>query len=297
MLASMLAVIAALCVLPDVAWAWGPVTHLSHGARVLADLSNVPEALQRLLSQFPWQYLYGCIGADMIQVKRYSGSIYTHCHNWRVGWRVLERARTAEERAFAYGYLSHLAADVYSHNYFLPIQLIASFPSRTHRHVYWEARFDAQLSRADRKLLAEVLARRSPACDELVERVVERTLFSFRTHKRIFRAVIVLQHLERWQSALRRLTARSRFALPEREIDRYNRLCVGAIRDLLKHGEQAAALHHDPNGHDSLRQAREIRRKLRVLRRREVAVDEIRRRYLDLFTHASNSGEVPEFRI
>src|SRR5688572_29100384 len=115
MLVPVLIAAAVLCLLPHDAWAWGPVTHLAHGARVLGDLSNVPEALQRLLAEHRWQYLYGCIGADMIQVKRYTGSIYTHCHNWRIGWRVLARARSDEEQAFAWGYLSHLAADVYSH--------------------------------------------------------------------------------------------------------------------------------------------------------------------------------------
>ncbi|MGH7818763.1 MAG: zinc dependent phospholipase C family protein [Candidatus Binatia bacterium] len=283
-----------LCLVPDVAWAWGPVTHLVHGARILEEGTNLPEALQQLLQGFRWAYLYGCVGADMIQIKRYSGSIYTHCHNWRIGWKVLHQARSPEQQAFAYGYLSHLAADVYSHNYFLPIQLIASFPSRTHRHVYWEARFDAQLGTVNRRLLRDVILRRPLDCDELVERVVERTLFSFRTHKRIFRAFVALQHLERWQEVLRHFTARSRFRLPDREIERYNRLCVESIRDLLEHGEQAIALHHDPNGHESLEQARQVRRKLRTLRRRGVAIEELRRRYVDLFTGARNTGEVPE---
>ena len=71
--------------LPDSAWAWGPVTHLSHGAEVLRDLSNLPEALQRLLLGQRWEYLYGTIAADIVQVKRYTRSIYTHCHSWRVG--------------------------------------------------------------------------------------------------------------------------------------------------------------------------------------------------------------------
>jgi hypothetical protein len=294
MLAALVVVTTALCLVPEVAWAWGPVTHLTHGARVLEELSNLPEALQRLLEASRWAYLYGCVGADMIQVKRYSGSIYTHCHNWRIGWKVLHQARSREQQAFAYGYLSHLAADVYSHNYFLPIQLIASFPSRTHRHVYWEARFDAQLDTSYRKLLREVILRRPTDCDELVERIVERTLFSFRTHKRIFRAFVALQHLEHWQEVLRRFTSRSRIGLPDREVERYNRLCIEAILDLLEHGENAVSLHHDPNGHDSLEQARQIRRKLRALRRRDVPIEDVRRRYVDLFTGARNSGEIPE---
>ena len=283
-----------LLLLPEAAWAWGPVTHLWHGTRVLADLDRLPAALQQLLSAERWHYLYGCVAADIVQVKRYTRSIYTHCHSWRIGWKVLQHAQNPEERAFAHGYLSHLAADVYSHNYFIPIQLVTSFPNRMQRHIYWEARFDAEESRAERSLLREVLKRRSPDCDALVERVVDRTLFSFRTNKRIFRSVVTLQHLDRWQATLRRLTARSRFSLPRSEVDRYNRLCVASIRDLLVNGEQATVMLHDPTGHESLQQAKEIRRKLRILRRRHVPIEGLRERLLQAITEARNAGAFPD---
>ena len=283
-----------LWLIPEAAWAWGPVTHLWHGTRVLADLHNLPAALQQLLIDERWQYLYGCVAADIVQVKRYTRTIYTHCHGWRVGWKILHQAKTAEERAFAYGYLSHLAADVYSHNYFIPIQLVASFPSRMQRHIFWEARFDAEESRAERSLLKEVLARRSPACDALVERVVDRTLFSFRTNKRIFRSVVTLQRLQRWQAALRRLTARSRVSLPPSDVDRYNRLCVASIHDLLANGERAAVMNHDPTGHDSLQQAKRIRRKLLTLQRRQVSIEGLREHVLRVITEARNAGDFPD---
>ncbi|MGH7860171.1 MAG: zinc dependent phospholipase C family protein, partial [Candidatus Binatia bacterium] len=71
MLAPLALITVALCLVPEVASAWGPVTHLVHGARILDELTNLPEPLQQLLQQFRWAYLYGCVGADMIQVKRY----------------------------------------------------------------------------------------------------------------------------------------------------------------------------------------------------------------------------------
>ena len=279
--------------LPDSAWAWGPVTHLSHGAEVLRDLTNLPAALQQLLAGHRWEYLYGTIAADIVQVKRYTRSIYTHCHSWRVGWKMLGGARSPAERAFAHGYLSHLASDTYSHNYFVPTQLVTSFPSAARRHVYWEARFDAQLEDAHRDLLRGVSNRHFPECDALVERVVGKTLFSFRTNKRIFESVVALQHLHRWQATLRRITARSRFVLAESEIRRYNGLCVTAIQDLLAHGEQAAVMRYDPNGHESLRRAKEIRKKLRELARRQVPTEGIRLRFVEALEAACREGRLP----
>ena len=68
------------------------------------------------------------------------------------------------------------------------------------------------------------------------------TLFSFRTNKRIFESMIMLQHLHRWQATLRRITSRSRFELAPPEMDYYNRLCIAAAHDLLRHGGSAAVV-------------------------------------------------------
>jgi len=98
---------------PQEAHAWGPVTHLVHGATVLARLSTLPMSLQGILRAFPDAYLYGCVGADIIQAKKFARDLRYHCHSWNVGWQVLDAAGNDSERAFAYGYLTHLAADTY----------------------------------------------------------------------------------------------------------------------------------------------------------------------------------------
>src|SRR5439155_1498694 len=85
------------------------------------------------------------------------------------------------------------AGDVYSHNHFVPVQMVVSYQSRTARHVYWEARFDAAQARDRWRLMSTVFDHRYPDCDRLVERVVERTLFSFKTNKRIFSSVMAVQ--------------------------------------------------------------------------------------------------------
>lgn len=266
----LLAGLMALVVLvwPNDAHAWGPVTHLVHGSQVLESLNILGPALQEILRENRFAYLYGCIAADIVQAKKYTRSLYTHCHCWPVGWQIVEAAHDEREQAFAYGYLSHLAGDVYSHNHFVPVQLIVSYPARTLRHIYWEARFDAAQQRDRWRLIRSVFDYRYPDCDRLVERVVERTLFSFRTNKRIFNSVMAVQRLDQWQHMVRRLSARSRYALPASEIDRFNAMCLGSIRDLLLHGRDSACQHADPTGHDALARADALRRKLRALKRR-----------------------------
>jgi len=253
---------------PGDAHAWGPVTHLVHGSQILEQLSSLAPALQEILGRHRLPYLYGCIAADIMHAKKYRRSLYTHCHCWPVGWQIVESARGEREEAFAWGYVSHLAADVVSHNHFVPVQMVVSFEARSARHIYWEARFDAAQRRDRWRLIRSVLDHRYPECDRLVERVVERTLFSFRTNKRIFHSVMALQQAEQWQRMVRGLGARSRYPLPASEVERFNALCSTAIHDLLARGRRSASQASDPTGREALERATVLRRKLRSLKRR-----------------------------
>ncbi|MEW6272097.1 MAG: zinc dependent phospholipase C family protein [Thermodesulfobacteriota bacterium] len=279
-------VVGVLLGLPEEALAWGPVTHLVHGSMVLDRLALLTPALQALLARHPYEYLYGCIGADIIQAKKFTRSLYTHCHHWRTGWSVLEAARTDPERAFAYGYLSHLTSDTFSHNYYLPIRLITSFRARPMRHVYWEARFDANQEPERWPVLTVVAAHVYPHCDDLVERVVERTLFSFKTNKRIFDSLLALQRLEYWQNVMQRVTGSQRYPLERSDIDRFNTLSADAIVDMLINGKESSCQAADPTGAENLSRANQIRKRLRALARRGV---------LDMEReHALVQGFIPE---
>ena len=262
-----LILVAVALLAPSEALAWGPITHLAHGAAVLENLNIVTGALQDLLTRHPVEYLYGCIGADITQAKKYTRAMAAHCHSWLVGWRVCEAARTDAERSFGYGYLSHLAADVYSHNHYVPTQLIVSYPARTLRHVYWEARFDSLQDSALRELVQDLRRRRFRDCDALVERVVARTLFSFRTNKRIFKSVLAWQGFEQWHRVMMAVDARSRFLLPPAVVPVYNRLCVDSIVGVLTEGKSSASQAGDPIGREALAQAMKVRRTLRSLLR------------------------------
>ena len=68
-----------------------------------------------------------------------------HCHNWRVGFNVLHEAREGAQKAFAWGFLAHLAADTVAHNYYVPWKLVSSFNKLRTGHAYWELRYDQRL--------------------------------------------------------------------------------------------------------------------------------------------------------
>jgi hypothetical protein len=266
-MSSFLPALGLLLLLPTEASAWGPITHLTHGAEMLADLTILGMGLQRLLRRHRLEYLYGCVGADITQAKKYTRAQQAHCHSWGVGWSLLERARNDKQRAFAYGYLTHLAGDVYSHNHYVPTQLIVSFRARTLRHVYWEARFDSHQETNAREIIRDLRGNRFDECDELVESVVARTLFSFRMDKQIFDGFIAVHDLDQWHQIMQRLVRASRFLLPDGVVDQYNQACFSAARDVLIHGRAAACQAADPTGMDAMRLAKRVRQSLKLLER------------------------------
>jgi len=79
---------------------------------------------------------------------------------------------------------------------------------------------------------------------------------------------MALQQFGQWQRMIRRLSERSRYPLPASEVERFNTVCVGAIRDLLVRGQASACQLSDPTGRETLSRAESLRRKLRALRRR-----------------------------
>jgi hypothetical protein len=253
---------------PEEAFAWGPVTHLQLGIEALRQTSLLGHSLRMVLEAFPYDYLYGCIGADIIFAKGLA-RIHDHSHNWLVGFSVLEEANSPAQEAFAYGYLSHLAADTVAHNYFVPECYVRTYPTKTLRHTYWEVRFD-RLEKRNLWGLAREIVRlpQHDEDDELLEKVVKRTLFSFKTDKKIFSSLLVLNRVEQWQKMLDNMSEKSLWTLSEQDAARYRALSLRNTLDFLVYLERAACLKLDPTGKDALLSAKWIRRNLRVLDRR-----------------------------
>src|SRR5690242_9818208 len=134
----------ALMIAPAVAHAWTPGTHVFLGEAVIRSISLLPPAVAALLSEFPYDFLYGSIAADTSIAKKYA-PVGRHCHSWNVGFEIYDAARDDRLRAFGLGYLSHLAADAVAHNYFVPRQLAVTSSTSSLGHSYWESRFETHL--------------------------------------------------------------------------------------------------------------------------------------------------------
>lgn len=252
--------------IPGNVYAWGPATHLEFGRDILNNIRFLPSSLQELLLTFPYDYLYGNISADIVVGKNLTEKL-KHCHNWRIGLKALKNARTDPQKAFAYGYISHLAADTIAHNYYIPEKFIQSFSSRVLKHTYWEMRFDALADKSVWKLPSKMSKAVRQENDNLLKSILEDTPLSFGTNKTIFSSMLLIQRFNQWHKMLDMLSSSSKWGLSMEERKQYYNRSLTAIKDFLTYGTKAKCFRDDPTGRARLDTAKSSRIHLKTLKR------------------------------
>jgi hypothetical protein len=261
-----------ILLIPSDAFAWGPGMHVDVAMTVLGDLSSVVPVIRELIKRFPEAYIYGTASPDIVVGKKYAGYLH-HCHSWRIGWLILHEAETDRQRAAAYGYLTHLAADVVAHNYFIPVKIIRSYNAKLLTHTYWEMRFDLGVTDEVWEKLKMVTELDIKEFDELLERVLRKTIFSFSTNKKIFNSILMLQKMRSLRASLSIYAKRSRFDIAHENREHYRELAMESVLDFLSHPESAACLDVDPTGGAKLSYAKNLRRRMREMMERKLLTE------------------------
>ena len=252
---------------PGMAYAWGPATHLELGNAILNNTGLLSAPARALIEAFPFDFLYGNISADIVVGKNLCEEL-KHCHNWKIGFKLKNKTESDSQKAFALGYLSHLAADTIAHNHFIPEMMIRSFSARTLRHIYWELRFDAMADKKVWLLPKKMIKRIHTDNDRLLDSIFEGTPLSFRTNKTIFSSLMNLNKFEHWHRMLTHLSRSSRWTLEEDVKRRYFIASLDAITDLLVNSQKASCLKKDPTGKHNLNAALLMRKKLVVIKKK-----------------------------
>ncbi|HEX6368834.1 MAG TPA: zinc dependent phospholipase C family protein [Longimicrobium sp.] len=260
MLAAVCLAVAAVFLLPEQAWAWGPATHVYLGSALLDSLHLVPEAVRTIVAAHPFDFLYGNLAADISLAKKYVPE-GRHCHHWHIGEEIHAKAPNDRLKSMSLGYLCHLAADTIAHNYFVPRQLVLTSSTSGVGHSYWEARMDTHLDERYRRLARHVVMEHDHSeADALFDQVLSHTLFTFRTNRRIFRGMIRFQDSERWQSVFGTMVARSRWDLSDEAVVGYLERSFDYVVDYLARRGEAICAGLDPIGDRHLAMSKQVRR-------------------------------------
>lgn len=244
---------------PAPLYAWTPGTHVFLGDVLLRHLTLVPPNIAELLTAFPSQFLYGSIAADTSIAKKYA-QVGRHCHSWHIGMEIHDDANEPALRAFALGYLAHLAADVVAHNFFVPRQLAVTSSTAGIGHSYWESRIDTHLGDPWPRRARELLLLDHGGADLHLDRILSPTLFGTATNRRIFRGMVYVTDTESWQRIFQLVSENSRWDLSDGDVTRYLLRAFDYIVDLFNRWDLSEPFAYDPSGDEPLREAKKVRR-------------------------------------
>lgn len=254
-----IAVIIAIVVTPQEAYAWTPGTHIFLGDAVLRSLPQLAGPVAELLMAYPYDFLYGNIAADTSIAKKYAAA-GRHCHSWNVGLEIYDKARDERLRAFGLGYLSHLAADSVAHNYYVPRQLTITSTTAAIGHSYWESRMETHIQGDFSRRAREIILLDHYREDDHLDQILSPTIFTTPTNRRIFRGMVHAADSDSWQRIFQLISDRSRWDLPDSEVMAYLARSYSFIMDLLNRMDGSESFELDPAGEDALREAKQLRR-------------------------------------
>lgn len=201
--------------------------------------SILPVGVYSLIRRYRQDFLYGNLMADMILGKKYLPR-KRNSHNWDVALDLFESAKTDPEKAFSYGYLSHLAADTVAHGSF-------TSKSRNIGHAFLEFKADSIIDGRHWLEAVRIERRVQRRNDVFLERSLHRFIFSFKTNRRIFKGLVIISGLNK--ERLGNLIGGNLTALPERhDIERLHEESLDRISDVLQHGVRSEVLKKDPIG-------------------------------------------------
>lgn len=268
----------AIAATPSTAHAWTPGTHIFLGETVIRSLAMLPASIAQIIAAFPYDFLYGSIAADTSIAKKYAAA-GRHCHSWNVGLEIYDQAKPEPMRAFALGYLAHLAADTVAHNFFVPHQLAITSTTTALGHSYWESRIDTHLGDRFSRRAREIILLDHSASDGHLDRILSPTIFSTPTNRRIFRGMVYVTDTESWQRIFQMVSEKSRWDLPNAEVSAYMVRSYDYIIDLFNRFDSAEPYSLDPAGLDALREAKRVRRAAIRTRDQSLVLENARQRF------------------
>lgn len=253
--------------IPEHAHAWSPATHLRIGEIILSNKFLLPSAISSLISSFAYDFLYGMIGADVILGKNLA-PYHDHCHNWKFGFLMLENSTCNAQKAFSYGYLAHLASDVVAHNFFIPIMMVKMAHLSINTHFGWEYIAEKASSSNLIKYAKFVMKNADRRDDELMEKSLKRTLFSFKTNKVLFSGIIFAQRVNNIINNIKKSQKKSGNLLHRETVKHYERISVCSAFDIIMRGKESELLEYNPTGQDAIAVSRILRKAKRSLIKR-----------------------------
>jgi len=245
-----LLLLAVAALVPEQALAWGPGVHVALGNNVLGHLHLLSAQCAQLLQAYRHSFLYGCLSADIL-IGKGKKLTPTHCHSWVAGFNLLHTVEEPGLKAYAYGYLSHLAADVVAHNYYVPNELQLSNGRGRLNHVFIEMQADRKTEFCQ-KQMRSILRFPPRFADDFLISILQKSKLTFSLKKQVFKGSVALSRVNPWRKSLKMMEQRFRRHNTGEYLVYMRSLAFHLVIDCLNNLESSAAVTLDPMGFENL---------------------------------------------
>lgn len=213
---------------PSAALAWGPLTHIYLGNEIYSFAALIPPVVMDLIRKHREDFLYGNLIADMIIGKKYMPDDKSS-HSWETGLKLFEQTDSPSEKAFIYGYLSHLAADTVAHETLTGDKWQMS-------HTWIELKADSLIDKIYWLHSVTISSAVQKRNDRFLEDSLERYIFSFKTNKRIYKSIVFLSFLNR----------KRKYGIDQKMVNCLHDESIVRMIDILQNDKDACVLKKKP---------------------------------------------------
>jgi len=228
--------------------------HTAIACRILQDGMTILPAIALILKAFPREFVYGSLSADFF-VGKGTKPREGHSHNWETGFKLIRKAKSDQEAAYAYGFFSHLAADVIAHNYFVPNLLNQLSTWRKMGHIYWEVKADRVVGPMYINIARGILSEDELGCDDLLNAAVGKRRNGLKTRRHIFKQTVKLSDYLSTSVPVALIDMGTRYRISPAYLAFMANLSYGLVKDVLSHPDSSPCLSYDPIGSRNLKLA------------------------------------------
>ncbi len=220
--------ILSVLIIPSFAFAWGPMTHMYLGNEIFSYAPLIPAAIMALIRKYRQDFLYGNLMADTIIGKKYLPDDKSS-HSWEMAFNLLEQAKTGPEKAFVYGYLSHLAADTVAHE-------TLTEDLKDIGHTWIELKADSVIDKVYWLQYVTMNKKMKKRNERFLEGSMESFIFSFKTNKRIYKGMVFLSFLNK----------KRKRGIDRVQIERLHNESILRMLDLIMNGKESVVVRKSP---------------------------------------------------
>ncbi|MDI6865898.1 zinc dependent phospholipase C family protein [Thermodesulfovibrio yellowstonii] len=170
-------------IFPENSYAWGPLTHAYLSGQIFSFSGLVPAGVLTIIKLYKEYFMYGNIIPDTVFGKKYLPED-KNPHSWKTGLCLLNEAKIPEEKSFAYGYLTHLAADAVLHN---DIKNLTTL-----QHALFELKADRVIDRYYWIQIMSINKKVKKISEKFFEQTVAQSFLSLKTSTKIYKSLIFL---------------------------------------------------------------------------------------------------------